>query len=298
MTCRGRCIARQGSNTGTGVAHAEHRTSQARGALPTRGVKCVTRSLAGRGRYGMMRPSRAWNAVACCTQKGEPVLSITATDEWRAAFPGGGIGLLEVILTAPAAASPALNKRKRGVEAELRQRYGGFTRADFLALPIMAAYNRYYKRFDKTYHVLLQVESIALKGKSLPDVSPLVDANFCAEVETLVLTAGHDVSQVQPPVVIDVSRPGDEMTQMNGAARALRAGDMIMRDTAGVACSIIYGQDDRSPITDATTHVLYVAYAPAGVPAEAVDAQLQDIAANIRLFAPGATVEQLCQIRA
>jgi len=47
--------------------------------------------------------------------------------------------------------------------------------------------------------VQLQVESIVSKGKSLPNVTPLVDANFVAEVETLVLTAGHDVAKLQAP---------------------------------------------------------------------------------------------------
>src|SRR5262245_24144930 len=61
----------------------------------------------------------------------------------------------------------------------------------------MAAYVRYYKRFSKTYHVQLQLESIVLKRKSLPSVSPLVDANFTAEVETLVLTAGHDAQKLE-----------------------------------------------------------------------------------------------------
>jgi len=151
---------------------------------------------------------------------------------------------------------------------------------------------RYYKRFGKTYHVQLQVESIVSKGKSLPNVTPLVDANFVAEVETLVLTAGHDAAKLQGAVSIDVSRDGDQMTQMNGALKPLAAGDMIMRDANGVCCSVIYGQDDRSPISSATSHVLYVAYAPAGVPAEAVDGQLQQIEANVRLFSPKVAVEQ------
>jgi DNA/RNA-binding domain of Phe-tRNA-synthetase-like protein len=79
---------------------------------------------------------------------------------------------------------------------------------------------------------------------------------------------------------------------MNGATRTIRAGDMVMRDARGVCCSIIYGQDNRSPIMADTRHVLYVAYAPSGVPEEAVEAQLRQIEQNIRLFAPQAKVEQ------
>ena len=185
-----------------------------------------------------------------------------------------------------------MNARKREVEGRLRERYNGFTRRDLLALPVMAAYDRYYGRFNKTYHVQLQLESIVFKGKALPDVSPAVDANFVAEVETLILTAGHDARKLSGPIVIDVSRDGDQKTQMTGAARAIRAGDMIMRDRDGVSCSIIYGQDARSPITPDTTHVLYVAYVPAGIPADIDEQHLREIEANIRLCSADVTLEQ------
>lgn len=220
------------------------------------------------------------------------MLAISGTYGWRSAHPGAVIGLLELAGVENTRSSPELDARKRQTEALLRERCKGFSRPDFLALPVMAAYEQYYKRFNKTYHVQLQVESIVLKGKSLPNVSPLVDANFVAEVETLVLTAGHDVAKLQGPISMDVSRDGDRITQMNGSSRDIRAGDMVMRDANGLCCSILYGQDNRSPISPATSHVLYVAYAPAGVPAETVEAQLAKIEGNVRLFSPKAMVEQ------
>jgi DNA/RNA-binding domain of Phe-tRNA-synthetase-like protein len=220
------------------------------------------------------------------------MVAISSTADWRAVHRGAAIGLLELSGVENTGPSLPLDERKRATEASLRERYQGFTRRDFLSLPVMAAYAQYYKRFDKTYHVQLQVESIVLKGKPLPDVSPLVDANFVAEVETLVLTAGHDVVKLQGEVTIDVSREGDELTQMSGTAKAIGAGDMIMRDGAGICCSIIYGQDNRSPISGATTHVLYVAYAPPGVPPATVEAQLGAIEENVRVFAPLALTEQ------
>lgn len=123
-------------------------------------------------------------------------------------------------------------------------------------------------------------------------MSPLVDANFAAEVATFVLTAGHDVEKLDEPVFIDVSRPDEEMNLMIGTRKLIRAGDMVMRDRSGICCSILYGQDSRSSITTETRHVLYVSYAPAGVPIAAVESQLQQIEQNIRLFAPGAKAEQ------
>lgn len=220
------------------------------------------------------------------------MLSISATNEWKTSHPGAVIGLLELSGVDNTRPSAVLDARKREMEARLRERYAGFTRQDFLSLPVMAAYQKYYKRFTKTYHVLLQLESIVLKGKSLPDVSPLVDSNFTAEVDTLVLTAGHDVLKLVEPIFIDVSKHGDQIVRMNGEPKLMDAGDMIMRDATGVVCSIIYGQDNVSPITSATTHVLYVAYAPAGVSAQAVEGHLRMIEENVRVFCPSVVKEQ------
>lgn len=220
------------------------------------------------------------------------MLAISATEAWRTAHPGATVGLLELSGLDNTGSSPRLNERKREIEARLREHYNGFTRQDFLALPVMADYERYYKRFNKTYHVQLQLESIVLKGKHLPDVSPAVDANFMAEVETLILTAGHDGEKLHAPIVIDVSREGEQITQMNGAPRAIRSGDMIMRDAGGISCSVIYGQDARSPISRQTSRVLYVAYAPAGVPADVVERQLRGIEEHVRLLPANIAVEQ------
>lgn len=220
------------------------------------------------------------------------MLSITVTEAWKSEHPGASIGLLEVSGVDNTIASAEFEARKREVETHLREKYQGHTRQDFLSIPAMLAYVQYYKRFSKTYHVLQQVESIALKNKDLPTVSPLVDSNFIAEVDTLALTAGHDVSKLQGLISIDVAQKGDQMTRMNNVTKEIYAGDMVMKDAHGICCCIIYGQDNLSPISPETTHALYVVYAPAGVPVEAVESQLRAIEANIRLFSPLAVVEQ------
>lgn len=220
------------------------------------------------------------------------MLDITVTDEWKSAHLGASIGLLEVSGVDNKIVSPELEAYKREVENRLREKYRAYSRQDFLSIPVIQAYVQYYKRFSKTYHVLQQVESIALKNKKLPTVSPLVDSNFIAEMETLALAAGHDVSKLQGAVYIDISKDGDQMTQMNGASKEIYAGDMVMKDEHGICCCIIYGQDNLSPISPETSHALYVVYAPAGVPVDAVEAQLKAIEANIRMFALSVMVEQ------
>ncbi len=220
------------------------------------------------------------------------MLTITVTPEWKSVYPGAQIGILEIAGVNNTLKSELLKAEKRALEARLQAHYSDYSRRDFLALPVMAAYERYYRRFDKTYHVLLQLESVVIKGKNLPEVSPLVDANFVAELDTLVLTASHDVALFQPPLLIDVSHLGDEFIRMNGIPKQLPPGDMVMRDSQGVTCTILYGQDNLSPITASTTHALYVAYAPPGVGVENVQAQLDAIEKNIQLFSANCQLVQ------
>lgn len=226
------------------------------------------------------------------------MIQITATKDWKTLHVGAIIGLLEVSGVDNTKPSQLLNDKKRAVEEQLREQYRGFSRSDFMSAPVLAEYEKYYKSFEKTYHVQLQIESIVLKNKNLPNVTPLVDSNFVAEVQTIVLTAGHDVSKLQTPVLIDVSREGDVITQMNGSTKPVRPGDMVMRDSGGICCTIIYGQDNRSALSAETSHALYVAYAPPGVAADSVEAQLRGIEENIRLFSSSCKVEQMELIRA
>ena len=218
---------------------------------------------------------------------------IKVTDRWRETFHGGHVGVLLVGNVDNTGDATLLNKRKRGIESRLRERFAGFSRGDFLELEVLKAYRDYYKQFDQMYHVQGQLESVVRKGKSLPNVSPLVDANFAAELETLVLTAGHDADLLEAPLSIDATQGGEMFTQMNGSERLLKPNDMMMSDAQGVVCTILYGQDERTPISPSTRRALYVAYAPSGVPKTLVRGQLEAIHKNILLFAPQAETEML-----
>jgi len=75
--------------------------------------------------------------------------------------------------------------------------------------------------------------------------------------------------------------------------RSLKPHDMMMADAKGVICTIIYGQDARTPISPTSRRALYVAYAPAGVPKAMIQRQLDSIHQNILLAAPEAELEMI-----
>jgi DNA/RNA-binding domain of Phe-tRNA-synthetase-like protein len=219
------------------------------------------------------------------------MFDVSVTDNWKRTFPGAHIGLLLVGNVDNSRRPTPLDRRKQEVEAQLREQYAGYNRRDLLELPVLAAYKRYYKAFDKTYHVQLQLESVLHKGKSLPDVSPLVDANFAAELETMLLSAGHDADKLELPVTIDVTDGTEQFFQIDGSEKLLKPNDMMMSDAGGVVCTVLYGQDRRTPISPRTRRALYVAYVPAGIDAATVHHHLDAIKRNVLLFAPDAQVE-------
>lgn len=220
------------------------------------------------------------------------MIDIQVRERWQQTHPGAHIGVLLVDQVDNMRRLTPLDAHKEMLTARLRSQYGDWSRADLLTLPTLQVYRHYYKQFKKTYHVQLQLESVLHRGKELPSVNPLVDAAFAAELETLILTASHDAARLAPPLIIDSVGEGEGFTAMNGQEQPLKAGDMAMRDADGVICTIIYGQDWRSPITPETRRALYVAYVPAGIAETAVTRHLQTIQQNIELFAPTAVIEQ------
>jgi DNA/RNA-binding domain of Phe-tRNA-synthetase-like protein len=212
---------------------------------------------------------------------------------WMSTYPGASIGVLAMHNVANPAQHAALDEHKAALEAELRARFASYDRAALKALPVLRSYAAYYRRFKKTYHVQLQLESVVLKGKSIPSVAALVEAMFMAELKNQLLTAGHDLDKVRPPVRVDVADGSETYVRLNGQEQQLKAGDMMIADAQGILSSIVYGPDRRTQIRPETTQVLFTVYAPAGIAQDTVRKHLHDIQSYVLLIAPGAQTAQL-----
>lgn len=218
---------------------------------------------------------------------------LEVSDGWRQAFPGAAVGVLQMRAPGVGAHSGALEERKRRLEEEIRTRFEGATVADIRALDVMQAYRDYYKAHRKTYHVQLQLESLLFKGRGLPAVSPLVDVMFMAEMDNLLLTAGHDLDTVVLPLRLDVSKGDETYTLLNGTEQMLKAGDMFMADQRGVISSVLYGPDRRTRMGPKTERAMFVVYAPRGVGEGRVRAHLEDIRESVLSLSSQCFVESL-----
>jgi DNA/RNA-binding domain of Phe-tRNA-synthetase-like protein len=215
----------------------------------------------------------------------------SVSDDWKRAYPGAHAGILAMRNVLNPARHLELDHQKAELEADLRAL---FTDRDSLkSLVPIKAYQEYFKRFKKTYHVFQQLESVIFKGKPIPQVAALVEAMFMEELRNMLLTAGHDLDLVKTPLKLDVAKGIEKYIRMNGQEQVLKAGDMMIADSVAVISSVIYGPDKRTMITPATKRVLFTVYAVPGIGEQTVRQHLQGIEANIRLVSPDAQQELL-----
>lgn len=216
---------------------------------------------------------------------------IEITDRWRSIFPGAVVGFLAMRGVANPAHHPELEAVKAELERDLRLQYSGLDRKALAALPVFEAYRAYYKPFNKSYHVLQQLESVAFKDRPIPSVAALVEAMFMAELKNGLLTAGHDRQALELPVVVDASFGGETYTLLRGEEQALKPGDMFMADGQGIISSVLYGPDARTRIKPETQEALFAVYAPNGIGQGEVQRHLEDIATYVRVVAPEAEID-------
>ncbi len=218
---------------------------------------------------------------------------IRVSESWKTNYPGASAGILIMRGTSNPERHPALEARKAELEQELRIRFACQDASVLKNLERIRPYAAYYKRFGKSYHVLMQLESVALRGKAIPSVAALVEAMFLAELKNLLLTAGHDLAAVRLPVTIDAATGTERFVRLDGQEQQMKPRDMMMTDESGVISSVIYGPDQRTRITRGTRDVLFMVYAPRGIGGQAVHYHLEDIRANVLLVAPEARVETM-----
>ena len=220
-----------------------------------------------------------------------PILNVT--DRWKTTYPGAVVGILAMRGVKNPPQHPAIDELKAKKEQEVRTRFAGMDRAALKTLDRMKQYESYYGLFDKTYHVLLQLESIALKGKPIASVGSLVQVMFVAEVGNMLLTAGHDLDLMTLSLTLDIAQGTESYVLYKGTPQTPKAGDMMISDGAGITSTILHGPDNRTRIHAGTVNVLFAAYAPPGIGADAMRQHLEEMQRGALLIAPEATTEAM-----
>jgi len=176
---------------------------------------------------------------------------------------------------------------------EIKSKYPGYDRKTVLTTEPLCHYASYYKRFKKSYHVLGQLESVLLKGKSIPPVGVPVEAMFLAEVKNLLLTAGHDLDLIQGALTIDAAAEPVSYKSLSGQEQYLVKEDLYLSDEKGILSSILGGPDHRTRITETTKNALYFVYGVEGVADTFIRAHLETIFSYLSKAMQGVEIQTI-----
>lgn len=218
---------------------------------------------------------------------------LIVSDEIRNVYPEASLGLLAINNVGNPNQHEKLQRCKIELENNLREKYACLDKYYLKNMEPIKVYVDYYKKFKKTYHVLLQLESIVFKNKSIPTVGSLVEAMFMAEMKNLLLTAGHDLDTIDLPIKFDIAKGDEKYTQISGQEKTLIKNDMFVSDLQGITSSIIYGPDERTRIKPDTRKVLFVVYVPPGIGKERALQHLDDIHHYVSIISPKGKVKLL-----
>ena len=176
---------------------------------------------------------------------------------------------------------------------EMHRRYGHLDRKELKALYPIQAYTVYYKRFGCSYPVLAQLESVLNGKKALHAESGLLQAMFLSELESMLLTAGHDLSTLQLPLQLKAASGNETYQSISGKEVTAVENDLMVCDGIGAISSIMRGPDFKSRITASTADILFTIYAPPGIEADYIEDNLKRLEGRIKSFAAFSKTELL-----
>lgn len=172
--------------------------------------------------------------------------------------------------------------------AVLRDRYAEYDRkAVFGENP----YVRFFKKFKKTYPVMMQFESILFKGRPFPDINPVTEVPFLLEVTTHVLSGTHDIDQIRGDVELFLGTEKTPFPGMRGSDIHTYPGDFCARDEAGIIFSAIAGADARTCARPDSRHVFYPVFGTPELPETVITDAMEILIRYIKTLAPTAQIE-------
>ena len=174
------------------------------------------------------------------------------------------------------------------VIAELKEEYADYDRK---ALFGENPYFRFFKKFKKTYPVMLQFESFLLKDRPFPHSIPVVEVPFLAEVKTLVLMGTHDIEQMDGTALLFSPTEKIPFSGLRGEEVHTYPNDVCARDGKGIILSMIAGADDRTGGTPESRHVFYPLFGTPGQDPQELVAAAEVLKEYVQILSPEAEME-------
>ena len=102
-------------------------------------------------------------------------------------------------------------------------------------------------------------------NSGFPQYSLPVDAHFMAEMCAGILVAVTDFDRFDGNLTLDVAKAGEICAGMGNREFILKENEIVLRDEKDIVCVLCQGADQKTRVSETTTHALFYAYAVPGI---------------------------------
>lgn len=150
---------------------------------------------------------------------------------------------------------------------------------------------RFFKKFKKTYPVMLQYESAILKDRPFPRYNPVSEVAFLAEITTGVLSGAHDTDYIKGVVNLFLSADRTDFVGLRGETVHTYPNDFCARDDEGIIFSLVAGADLRTCAKSDTKNALYPLFGTPDLSVTVLENAAQKLTEYIKVLCPKAEIE-------
>lgn len=151
-------------------------------------------------------------------------------------------------------------------------------------------YFRFFRKFKKTYPVMMQFESVLFKGRPFPEFNPVAEVPFLMEIVTGVLSGTHDVDRIAGPVTLYLATQKEDFPGLRGTPFHTYPGDFCGRDEKGIIFSLIAGADERTCARTDSRHVFYPIFGTPDLCPERMENAMKALSRYVKVLSPEAVI--------
>ena len=185
-----------------------------------------------------------------------PEFSMSAKYQQR--YPGVGFGLTLITGCQNHENPPGFDQHKRKRLRKMRKRE---TLAEISAR--IGTYADFFQSFGfecpLTQHLKRTINS------GFPRYDLIVDAHFMAEMCAGILVAVTDYDRFDGNLTLDIAAQGEVSAGMGGREFVTKEDEIVLRDEKEIVCVLCQGADEKTRAHEATSSVLFYAYAVPGI---------------------------------
>jgi len=149
---------------------------------------------------------------------------------------------------------------------------------------------RFFKKFKKTYPVMLQFESVTFKDRPFPAFNPISEVAFLLEITTFALSGTHDISKIDGDVMLYIADKKEDFMGMRDMLHTY-PNDFCAKDGSGIIFSLIAGTDRRTCASPDSRNVLYPIFCTPDTDTQHIKTVSDTLTEYIKVLAPTAEIE-------